>query len=121
MTKLPKAPRRYGIRDDAHRDMQEAVAAIHNALHPPLCMKHALEIGYEFNPKTNYAYHHTYPNGWECMKTVTGGHLKSLYDKEDPINLMESAKPIQWFYPVNEYGQPAHGEAESYVKVWENG
>jgi hypothetical protein len=102
----------------------EAISTIYKALHPPLCMGHALELvdgkpRYEFKPMDADGTLHRYifhlPFGMEiagvtlgadgCFKVVGGGHLHR-YD---------------WFYPVNHLGNPTHGEAEAVVNAWKEG
>ena len=101
----------------------EAINAIYQANHPPLCMKHALEIRYEFVEGGLYSFK---------KKGVmpTYGKFVGLTDHRTPFLLYSDYAGSQRhfmndgrvsFYPCDEYGHPTHGEAEAVVNVWEGG
>jgi len=103
----------------------EAITALHQATHPPLCMKHALEL---VDGKPRYEFVGARANQ---MYTVYGDYYE---DPEDPMECKEKrtglnlyrgwavnkeAQNLLWFYPVNHLGQPNHGDAERFVNAWE--
>lgn len=112
----------YESRFDAHKDMQEAVNLINQALHPPLCMKHALEIGYEFKLWEESQAFEDRPK-YIFVHIETGVfHTNPLYSFVDGEIKPYGGYPLDeydWFYPVNELGHPTHGDAEAVVNAWE--
>jgi hypothetical protein len=104
--------------------MQEAVNLVNQALHPTLCMKHALEIGYEFRQlgelvgkvPTQYI---VGVKGQDPVLTW----LKWGHNGEFLIDL-EQKNPLayyDWFKPADSEGNPTHGDAEAVVNAWEEG
>jgi hypothetical protein len=100
--------------------MRHAITTIHKALHPPLCMKHALEIvegkpRYEFRSSLYYiliCYKHNEKGAKALPCFVTAGALRCNKDIQE-----------DWcaFFPCDEYGRPTHGEAEAAVNAWKEG
>ena len=91
----------------------KAINAIYKALHPPLCMKHALEVvdgkpRYEFRDKQLYA-------------IIYNGKLEHQLGDDIAYWPTELLNEISSFYPCDKYGRPTHGEAEAVVKAWKEG
>ena len=81
--------------------IQEAITAIYKALHPPLCMKHALEVGYAFQDESIYS-----------VKVRGSAKPQYLYGHEITSEVVCTVDMVDWFQP------DAHGEAEAVVNVW---
>ena len=104
----------------------EAITAIHRAVHPPLCMKHALELvdgkpRYEFQCFQSIDTSQVYAFG--SLGNVSP-EIDFVYRDEEKGSLTKGKygyplETFDWFYPVNALGQPAHGDAERFVNVWE--
>lgn len=104
--------------------LQEAYFAIHQALHPPLCMKHALEIGYEFEERYYAFVRKGYrPQTGILKKIDTDSEVFYTVFWEDAYGVehhyLLSKEETMGFYPVNHLGQPTHGDAEAVVNAWE--
>ena len=117
------SPNQHESRFDAHRDMQEAVNLVNQALHPPLCMKHALEIGYEFRPNQLYA---VYIPEWSLTVIAKCELLHdncfAFADLNGSCDIV--ATDASSFYPlkiVNGLPYPTHGDAEAVVNAWKEG
>ncbi len=102
--------------------MIEAVTAIHNALHPPLDLAHALEVNYDFNQHDFYLWFGAtespiWNNSPDTLLQTT------IRTKESLQRVFEGSGRITnygGFIPCNQYGQPIQqGEAEAVVKAWE--
>ena len=89
------------------------ITAIYQALHPPLCMKHALEIGYEFRKGQKYLFGGD-PDLEPFFHTFLEG--EGVDPKQNP-----SHEEIIWFKPVDSEYNPTHGEAEAVVNAWKEG
>jgi hypothetical protein len=93
--------------------LQEAYFAIHKALHPPLCLKHALEVGYPFRVDGDYMVT-TKSYGSQQVK---GHELVASLAKVKGENISLGS-----FYPFKDHPlNPTHGEAEAVVNVWKEG
>jgi hypothetical protein len=93
----------------------EAINAIYLAKHQPLCVKHAMEVGYEFRANASYyAISKKAHNRDDDTQLMTGEMLESLAE----------AGSILAFYPVvkqNGRWVDNHGEAEAVVDAWKEG
>jgi hypothetical protein len=86
---------------------------IHKALHPPLCLKHALEIGYPFRVDGDYMVT-TKSYGSQQVK---GHELVASLAKVKGENISLGS-----FYPFKDHPlNPTHGEAEAVVNAWKEG
>jgi hypothetical protein len=90
-----------GTYEEAIAWYNEAINALHNALHPPLCMKHALEIGYAFQDESIYS-----------VKVRGSAKPQYLYGHEITSEVVCTADMIDWFQP------DTHGDAEAMVNAW---
>jgi hypothetical protein len=94
-------------------DEDEYINARHKARHPQLCMKHALEIGYEFRKGQKYLFGGD-PDLEPFFHTFLEG--EGVDPKQNP-----SHEEIIWFKPVDSEYNPTHGEAEAVVNAWKEG
>lgn len=95
------------------RKLRELDKAITEGLHPPLCMKHALEVGYEFRKGQKYLF-----GGDPALEHFFHTFLEGegVDPKQNP-----SHEEIIWFKPVDSEDNPTHGEAEAVVNAWKEG
>lgn len=87
-------------------DEEEYVKASHQALHPPLCIKHALEVGYDFSV------------AGEFIVSNSRNKLFLQYDDESNVFLDTycneyELEDFNWFKP------DIYTDAEAVVNAWE--